>query len=353
MVRLIRHSIILLPLVAGVAALSCNRGSTTGKPAAAPETTVRVIAAPVVRDTAALPLIVPGKLATAVEMKLSFKTGGVIRELHATEGAAVSRGARIARLDTVEFAAWRDKARTALDKAARDYDRVKRLHADGAAPLELLQNAESARSAARADSAIAASNLAQAVLVAPSSGRILKRLAETDEVIGPGMPVVLFASTEGAWTIAAAIADRDLMDVSIGDRAEVRFDALPHETFDASLIRIAGAAHSVTGTVEIEMALDRTHAVLRPGLFGEVRLFAKGRKNLAYVPASALVHANGDTGTVYAVGAADAVTPVTVTIARLFGDRLAVSAGLENVNFVVAAGSSYITEKARVIIDRK
>lgn len=343
----------ILPILASAVIVSCNLGGTKKPSTVPPETTLLVRVAPVERDTAAQPLIVPGKLDAAAEMKLSFKTGGVIRELHATEGAAVSRGQRIARLDTVEFAAWYGKARTALDKTSRDLARVRKLYADGAATLELLQNAESAVLAAQSDSTIAAFNLSQALLVAPSSGKIIKRLAESNEVIGPGMPVVLFASTEGAWTITASIADCDLRDIAYGDRAEVHFDALPHETFDASLIRIAGAAHPVTGTFEIELALDATHPVLRPGLCGEIRLFAQGRKNLAYVPATALVKAHGDTGTVYAVGANDSITPATVTIARLFGDRLAVSSGLENVNSVVAAGASYIPENTHIIIDRK
>ncbi|MBN1306566.1 MAG: efflux RND transporter periplasmic adaptor subunit [Chitinispirillaceae bacterium] len=328
----------------------CNRAPAPEPDTAQRTNVVRVKVAPVVRDSIALPLFIPGKLATAAEMKLGFKTGGIIRDIDAVEGANIRRGVRIAMLDTAELSAYRNKAQTALEKATRDLARVQRLFDDSVATLEQLQNARSAFRAAQSDSAIASFNLTQAVLKAPTAGKILRRLVERNEVVGPGIPVVIFASTEGNWIVNASIPDRDLRIVSNGDRADVSFDAIPGEEFSATLQQIAGAAHPVTGTFEIELALDEIHPGFRPGMIADVRLFPSGQRKFDFIPASALVEALGNAGTVFAVDKNDSLRPVRITIARLHGNLLAVSRGLEGVEAVVGAGAPYVRNAAETIV---
>jgi multidrug efflux system membrane fusion protein len=341
----------MLPLFAAV--ILCNRAPEAPRSAAAPAQSMRVKVVPVLRDTVALPLVIPGKLTAAAELKLGFKTGGIIRGIDAVEGANIGRGARIATLDTVEFVAYRNKAQTALEKALRDLARAQRLYGDSVATLEQLQNALSALHAAQSDSAVASFNLAQAVMRAPAAGKILRRLVENNEVVGPGMPVVIFASTEGGWNVKASIPDRDLLTVAAGDRAAVHFDAIPEVEFSATLVRIAGAAHPVTGTFEIECALDTTHPGFRPGMIADVRLFPASQRTLDFIPASALVEADGDSGTVFAVDNNDSLRAVRITVARLYGNLLAVSSGLEGVSEVVGAGAPYVRNAAgTIILDR-
>ena len=337
-------------LCGAVVAAFCNRSPTPKSASMQHTRTMRVKVVPVVRDSIVLPLFLPGKLATAAELKLGFKTGGIVRDINAVEGSNIRRGARIAILDTVEFAAYRNKARTALEKAKRDLARAERLYADSVATLEQLQNARSAFGVAQSDSAIASFNLAQAILRAPSAGKILKRLTEKNEVVGPGMPVVVFASTEGNWTVNASISDRDLPIVSNGDRADVRFDAIPDEEFSATLIRIAGAAHPVSGTFEIELALDKTNPGFRPGMIADVRLFPAKQRRFDFIPAAALVEARGDTGIVFAVDKNDSITATRITLSRIYGDLLAVAHGLDGVDAVVGAGSPYLLNADETIV---
>jgi multidrug efflux system membrane fusion protein len=329
-----------LPICTILLAL-CNRQEPRQHTPAAPRT-ISVTIGPVIRDTIPLPLFFPGKLAAAAELRLGFKTGGIIREITAIEGAAVARGACLARLDTIELAAWHEKALTALDKSRRDLTRAEQLFNDSVATLEQLQNARSALRAAASDADIASFNLAQAVLRAPTAGKILKRLGEKNEVTGPGMPVVLFASTEGSWVIKTAVPDRDLSIVDIGDYAEISFDAVPNRTFSATLTGIAGAAHPVTGTFEIDLTLDTTAREFRPGLVANVKLFPKGQQRFAFIPASALAEGSGDSGIVYSPGPGTAFTAVPVVIERLFGNLIAVSSGLEGIDTIVTTGAPYL-----------
>jgi len=320
-----------------------------------PKTTVfHVNVCSVVRDSVALPLSLAGRLATSTELKLGFKTGGIIRSVFVDEGAMVSRGTPLASLDTAELAAWRMKAQTAVEKTSRDLARAKRLYADSVATNEQLQNAQSALDAAEADLDIAQFNCSQALLTAPARGRVLKRLAENNEVIGSGMPVVILASAEEAWEVKASVPDVDLPQLSVGDSASVTFDAVPGKLFTGRLVKIAPVAHPVTGTFEIEIALDKGDAGLRYGLFAAVSLCPRKQRHLCFIPASALASADGRKGVVVAPGENGSCTPVNITIERMAGDIIAVSDGLASVSEVVSAGASFaLTSGEKIVFDRQ
>lgn len=336
-----RHRTLFFLSIIAMLLAACNRSAPKQHMRAATRT-LSVSIGPVIRDTIPMPLFFPGKLAAAAELRLGFKTGGIIREITATEGASVARGECLARLDTVELAAWKEKALTALDKARRDLARAEQLYNDSVATLEQLQNARSALHAAQSDADIASFNRSQAVLIAPTAGKILKRLGEKNEVTGPGMPVVLLASTEGSWVIKTAIPDRDLAIVTIGDKAEVAFDALPNRTFSATLTGIAGAAHPVTGTFEIDLTLDTSAREFRPGLIADVKLFPAAQKQRVFIPASALAEGWSDSGIVYSPGTGTSFTALPIVIERLFGNLIAVSSGLEGIDTIVTTGAPYL-----------
>ncbi len=349
-----RKSFFILSLTGGLLLMLCCRTPTPQPSADDLSRTLRVKAVRVVRDSVILPLFVPGKLSSRAEMKLSFKTGGIIRYINAVEGATVRSGATLAVLDTVEFVAARNKALTLLEKTSRDLKRIEKLYRDSVATLEQLQNAASAFSAAQSDSAIAFFNLSQAVIKAPCSGKILKRLAERNEIVGPGMPVIVLASGEENWILKAAVPDRDLPLLSIGDKADAAFDAIPGIRFPAKIVRISAAAHPVTGTFEIELLVDTTpHPLFRSGMIADIRLFPSKQAVLDFIPASALAEAQGDTGKVYAIYKNDSLVLRRIKLARIFGDLIAVSRGLEGIDEVVGPGAAYIADASgRIAIER-
>ncbi|MBN1761432.1 MAG: hypothetical protein JW863_24120 [Chitinispirillaceae bacterium] len=124
--------------------------------------------------------------------------------------------------------------------------------------------------------------------------------------------------------------------------ADVSFDALPEQSFYATLTRIAGATYPVTGTFEIKLTLDRSSRVFRPGLVADVKLYPAAQKKTAFVPAGTLVGGHGDSATVYAVDSESRFSPVPVIIGRLFGDLAAITTGLDGIDTVVVTGAPYL-----------
>src|SRR3546814_13366745 len=80
---------------------------------------------------------------------------------------------------------------------------------------------------------------------------------------------------------------------SIGDRADVRFDAYPRRHFDATVIQIGHGADPRSGTFPVELEIANDHATsagtLPSGLVGTATITVRGDDSTrSYLPLSAL-----------------------------------------------------------------
>ncbi len=154
--------------------------------------------------------------------------------------------------------------------------------------------AEAALAQAKAQVAYAEKNLAQAqaarsaieqqiqklTIRAPIDGTILVRTVDPGEVIQPGVVGV----TLGILTdlrITVYLPENQYGKVQLGDRAEVRADSFPDETFEAEVIRIADEAEYTPRNVQtqeerqttvyaITLSLKGTEGKLKPGMPADV-----------------------------------------------------------------------------------
>ncbi len=240
-----------------------------------------------------------GTLSAQKEMKLSFKTGGIIRKMLVSEGASVKKGKVLAILDLSEINAEKTKAELAFEKAKRDLIRAKSLYEDSVATLETYQNAETALKIAQSQKEIADFNYNHSIIKAPADGKILKKIAEANEVIAPGYPVFLFASTESEWVLKSNITDKDVVKIMVGDSASVHFDAYPNRRFDGQIAEISNAADPFTGTYQVKVAIKNDAYRLLSGMFGVAKIFFNQKNDIFKIPVSYIFDADESHAFVY------------------------------------------------------
>jgi multidrug efflux system membrane fusion protein len=337
----------LLTMLLSLALAACARGRTAAPPVA---DAVAVRVAPVSVDSLAPPVTATGALGPKEEVSLSFKVGGVVSRIFVDEGRAVRAGDTLAQLDLSEIDAAVVRARSAAEKAERDLARAKRLYADSVATLEQAQNAQTGRDVAHAELETTLFNRRYAVIVAPASGLILRRSAEPGELVPAGKAILTLGSHARGVVVRAGLADREVVRIRRGDRAVVRFDALPDRTFDGAVTEIAGAADAMTGTYRVDVALPAASG-LASGLIGRVEIRPAAARALMLVPIDALLEADGASATVYAL-APDGrhAQRRTVSIAFLAGDRVAIASGIEGVAAVITDGAAYLDDGAAVVV---
>jgi RND family efflux transporter MFP subunit len=311
--------------------------------AAAPVRVATVQQAPAAESLRAI-----GVLAPAEEVRLGFKTGGVIQSIAVEQGAPVRKGQVLATLAQDEVAATVAGARALAEQSARDLERGRALLADEVATREQVETLETAHQVAQAQLRAALFNARHARIEAPADGIVLRRLAEPDEQVAPGQPVIVVGNTSAGWIVRASLADRDVVRVQTGDAAEVSLDAYPGRSFAARVVEIAAAADPQTGTYEMKVSVDPADARFVQGLVAKVTVADPDAGTVAVVPVSSLLEADGGLATVFVVAQGDVARKVSVRTGRLLGERIEVVAGLDLGERVVTEGAAWLDDNQPV-----
>lgn len=327
-----------------LAAAGCGNGASPEAPRPVPVRVAPVETAPMDPAIRAV-----GLLGTADEVKLSFKTGGVVAAVLVEQGAGLHKGQLLATLMQDEVAAAVAQARALAAKADRDLARGRALLADEVATREQLENLMTARDVARAALRAAEFNARFSQIEAPGDGILLRRLAEPGELVAPGQPVLVAGLTGGGWIVRATLADRDIVRIAPGARASITVDAYPGRQFEGTVTEMASAADPRSGTYEVKLAVDPQDARFLSGMVAKVEFDAAAADNVPVVPVSALLEADGSAAVVYVVAPGeDVARRVAVRIGRLIGEHVEVVGGVEPGAQVVVEGAAYLRDGALV-----
>lgn len=321
-------------ITAGILSLTaCNTNEIQEKD----EKSVKVQTIQVKNEDISVPIRTSGKLYAESELKLGFTTGGIIQRVYVEEGQSVKKGQLLAQLDLSEIQSQVMQTRLALEKAKRDYSRAKNLYGDSVATLEQLQNSQTALEYAESNNTIANFNLQHSRIVAPSDGKILKLLAEQNEISGPGYPVLLFGSIEDAYIIRINVTDKDIFKIMPNDRADIEFDAYPNKHFEAFVSEIGRAADPFTGTFEVELKLKDPKVELASGLISYVELRPSKKETLALIPIDAVISGTGNTAFVYALSEDNKVIKLKLKVNEITDEHvLAYTEGMTYEKIIIA-----------------
>jgi multidrug efflux system membrane fusion protein len=294
------------------------------------------------------PVRTSGRLTAKTESKLSFKTGGIIKKIYVDEGQSVTEGKLLAILNLSEIQPKARQAELALQKAQRDYDRAKNLYRDSVATLEQYQDAKTALELARANAEIARFNLEYSEIRAPLNGKILKRVAESNEIVGPGQPIFLFASTESAWIVRVNLTDKDIVNIRLNDSATINFDAYPGKTFYGRTSETGNSADPYTGTYEVEIMMKEQPESLVSGFIVKVNIYpSRTTRRMILIPAGAMQEGAGLSGNIWVIRDEKPVKQ-SVEIYTITDQGIIVSSGLIEGDEVIVDGGEYIREGVNI-----
>jgi multidrug efflux system membrane fusion protein len=328
-----------------------------GKDAVAPAvrpTPVRVQNA--AQGPALPPIDTNGLVVTKNEMRLSFKMGGVVRRISVQEGDFVKQGQRLAEIELTEVNAQVEQARQLAEKAARDLKRGENLYADQVISLEQLQDLRTQAAMAEAQFGSAQFNMGHSVITAPRDGVVLRKLVEERELVGPGTPVLVFGESERGFVVRAALADREIVNVNLGDKGEIRMDAFPGQAMTGTVVEVASAADGRSGMFPIEVSFDTPPPRLVSGLVARLRLEPESSEPpLTYVPMAALVEGDGDRASVFVLDESKAQPTANkreVRVAFITKDSIALESGITAGEPVITDGALFLENGEAVEVQR-
>jgi RND family efflux transporter MFP subunit len=294
-----------------------------------------------------------GTLSANTETRLSFKTGGILKRVLVDTGQSVRAGQLLAQLDLTEVSAGAAQMREGLAKAERDYARAESLFKQDVIAKAQLDDARTALAVARAGSQAMNFNADTGRIVAVADGVVLRRFAESGEVMAPGAPVLAVSQSGGKKVLKVSLSDVDAVRVNLNDAASVQFDALPGKTIAARVLTLAGSANVGTGLFDIELELEGDTGRLSSGAIGQASITpsdsAGGDAGALSVPLAALVEANAERGLLFIVEQ-NTARARHVTLGEIRGEAVLVTAGLEATMSVVVRGAPYLDDGAPVLL---
>lgn len=309
-------------------------------PTAAKLTPVR--AQQVGQGPAVPPIDTNGIVVTKSEMRLSFKMGGVVRRISVQEGDVVKKGQKLAEIELTEVDSQVEQARQLAGKAERDLKRGENLYADQVISLEQLQDLRTQAAMAAAQFKTAQFNLGHSAIIAPRDGMVLRKLAEERELVAAGAPVLVIGESDRGYVVRAALADREIVNVKLGDKGEIRMDAFPGQVMRGTIVEVASAADERSGMFPIEVHFDTPPPRLVSGLVARLQLAPTSESPpLTYVPMAALVEGDGDRASVFVIDSGKALRR-DVRVAFITADSIALESGLSSGETVVTDGALFL-----------
>jgi multidrug efflux system membrane fusion protein len=290
------------------------------------------------------PVHTNGMLVATEELRLSFKTGGIVSRTLVREGDKVRKGELLASLNLLEIKANAEQAEIAYDKAQRDFMRADNLLREGALSLERKQNAETAMNIAKNSMEIAKFNLQHSRIEAPENGIIMKQFVKENELVASGYPVFLFGSSGKFWKVEAGLSDRDIIKINAGDSAKIHFDAYPGAVFSGRVDQVGEMSNPYTGTYEIELTLRDAGFRLASGFVASVEIFPSVNNSYTMVPVGSLIEADEQYGYIYIVTSEGTARKIRVEVAALTDSLAAVTGIPSGVTEFVSEGMAYLRD---------
>ncbi len=296
----------------------------------------------------AIPVHGAGRLKTNKELKLSFKTGGIISSIPVETGDKVNKGTILAKLKMEEIGATMEQAKASYEKAERDLERAHSLYEDSAATLEQYQNAQTAQQVAKSKLETARFNLSHSQITAPSGGRILQILAKENEMVAPGTPVIYFGNTSKNWLLTIPVTDIDRTKLSHGDQATIIFDAFPRQSFQGAIQTISEFADPYTGTFEVELSMHH-HDRFFSGLIASADIYPSKKQLFYVIPIDAFVELTQQKGYIYQIDQHQAQKH-QIQIEHIRNEMIYTHTQLDTTLPVITAGKNDIRHQTKVQI---
>lgn len=347
-------------------AVSCKKQAA----ATAPPPSVKIME--VVPTNAFMEAEIIGQLDSPQNVQIRARVEAFVEEMLFTEGTNVNKGDLLFKLDEKPFQeqlaaanGMLAEAKAALNKYEKDVARLKPLAEKRAIPQQDLDNAEASvdvgkasvlSAKARVDAALL--DLGYCKVVAPISGLIGAKMVSVGELVGKGEPTLLatMSTLDPIW-FYCAVSEAEYL------RAEkkVRSTGKSISELPMSLILSDGSVHPVkgkfvfidravdtkTGTLRVRAEFPNKEGILRPGMFGRIKVDLGTRADSILVPERAVAELQGKSF-VWVVDGENKASQRTVQVGEVLGSNILIVEGLKPGERIVVEGLQKVREGAPV-----
>jgi len=361
---------LLLPAVAAGAITLVLCGCTKAAPAALPAPTVTVVEVTPTNVPLAVEFI--GQLDSPNNVEVRARIEAFVDKILFTEGTEVKEGAPLFLLDKKPFEerlaaanGMLAEAKAQLNKYEKDVARLKPLAEKRAVPQQDLDNAlasvdvgKAAVLSAQARVESAQIDLGYCDVRAPINGLIGAKQVSMGELVGKGQPTLMatMSTLDPIW-FYCAVSEAQYLKAE----TEVRRTGKQVAELPVTLILTDGSVHPAkgkfvfidravdvkTGTLRVRAEFANTEKLLRPGMFGRIKIDLGARADSILIPERAVAELQGK-NFVWVIGPDNKAAQRSVKVGEPIGENALVTDGLKAGDRIVVEGLQKVREGALV-----
>lgn len=180
------------------------------------------------------------------------------------------------------------------------------------------------------------------VVRAPIAGEVVK----DDLVLGQYIredagPVVLIADLSKVWVVAH-VKEKDIRRIQNLDGVAINLVAMPDDSFPGKVYHISEMLDENTRSVEVLVECDNNMRVMKPGMYGTVRLIEPAADAIL-IPATAVLQEEGHCYVLLALDD-NRFRKQEIVTSGLQGDKIIVKSGLQVGDRIVGKGAFYLMD---------
>lgn len=330
-----------------------------GKPLISVETTV-----PERGDISSV-LSFTGDILAIQQTNIYSKVTGNIMKIYVEIGDYVNSGKLLAQIDPSTFVqsvrqteGLLNQAKANLENNKVNLARTQVLFDKGLAPQGDLDNAATLVKVSEAQVQTAEANynnaklqLSYCSITAPFSGYITKRFLDQGALVSSGTSNSIFIlANTSKLKVMVSVLEKDISKLDEVKDVTLKTDAYP-DVFTAKFRKMSQSIDLNTRTMPVEVDLDNTGNMLKPGMFARVELLLDKHSNVLKVPLQCIK--TDDNGSyIFTVTEDNTAVKKYVETGLRADNKVEIISGLNDSDRVVSVGQELIKENSKIKISK-
>jgi len=232
-------------------------------------------------------LSLPGTLEANEQIEVRSEVSGVVEQINFEEGASVSKGQVLVKVNDIELRAQLRQMQTALGLASENARRAKLLLEKEAISQEEFDIANAELKSAQSRVQLIQSQISKTVIRAPFSGKIGLRSISKGSYISPSNMIAKLVNTS-QLKITFSIPEKYAQTIKINQQLSFSVSG-SKELYKGKIYAIEPEIEVASRTLKIRAVVENLEGKLIPGTFANVILPLEKLKNALLVPSEALI----------------------------------------------------------------
>ena len=238
-------------------------------------------------------LNLPGAIEAWTYLDLTSKISGTVQEVLVSEGAMVTQGDVLLKIESDDYRIALERAQAAYKLAKADYERDKAVYAKGVIPPAELEARETGMQTAKADLDNAQLLYERCTVKSPINGVVRRLEAKVGLFLGVGDPVGEILQLDRVKAVIG-IPESDVTAVRTLDEVDVEIKALGEFVASGKIHFISSSPETLARLYRLELELDNPDHTILPGMFVRADIVKQSSKEALSIPFYSIISRNNE-----------------------------------------------------------